>query len=169
MEHRAYEFDWPAFDADLHRVLIDALESNNAAPLLSYIDDNINELTDPFEANPLAADWRSQLKNADDVHEIGDFALTRFYDPSVESGVGDAWLNLDESLAQQCRNAMLGQTVGPANNPFDPGRMGSYFQSPVCVIQSLNDLVAVDDARLAEYLSLLSDCQSRNRGVYVTF
>ena len=169
MEHKAYEFDWRAFDVDLRDGLIDALESNNTAGLTSYIDDNIHQLADPYEGTPLETEWRSQLENPDDIHELGDYALTRFYDPTAESGVGDAWLDLDESLPEQCRNAMLGKTVGPKNNPFDPGRMGSYFQSPDGVIQSLDDLSAVDDARLADYLSLLGICRSKNRGVYVTF
>ena len=169
MEHKAYEFDWLAFDADLHCILFDALESNNTTPLLSYIDANTLELTDPYEGNPLHIDWRSQIDNRDDVHELGDFALTRFYGPLTDFGVGAAWLELEESLAQQCRNAMLGQTVGPPNNPFDPGHMGSYFQSPDGVLQSIDDLAAVDDPRLAGYLALLGNCRSKNCGVYVTF
>lgn len=169
MEHKAYEFDWQAFDADLRSSLIDALESDNAAGLMSYIDNNIHQLVDPYEGNPLDTEWRSRLENPDDIHELGDFALTQFYDPTADSGVGDAWLNLDESLPQQCRNALLGITVGPPNSPFDPGRMGSYFQLPTNVIASFKDLVAVDDSRLADFLSLLDICRSKNRGVYVTF
>ena len=169
MEHKAFEFDWDAFDADLRRVLINALESNNTASLLTYIDGNISELTDPYEGNWLETDWRSQVENADDVHELGEFALTRFYDPLADSGVGAPWIDLGESLPEQFQKAMLGQTVGPPDNPFDPGRMGSYFQSPDQVIQSFDDLSAVRDSRLADYLSLLEACRPKNRGIYVTF
>lgn len=169
IEHKAYKFNWSAFDADLCPILIDALESNNQGLLLSYIDANIHDLTDPYTGKTLQENWRLQTENRDDIHEFGDFALTRFYDPLADSGVGAAWRKLDNTLPYQCLRAMLGQTVGPPNLPFDPGRMGSYFQSPACVMQSIDVLAAVDDSRLVDYLMLLRSCGSNDFGVYVTF
>ncbi len=169
MEHRAYEFDWATFDTDLRPILADALGSNDTSQLLSYIDTNISELTDPYEGLPLTSDWQSQVEHIDEVHTLGDFALTRFYNPVDDFGVGDAWTEISDALNESCQVAMLGQTVGPTDNPFDPGRMGSYFQSPNTVVQSIVELAAVNDPKLADYLSLLNACRSKNRGVYVTF
>ena len=169
MKHKAYRFDWALFDASLHPVLHHALESDSVASLHSYIDANLNDLTDPYEGQSLDRDWRLLIEHINDVHEIGDFALTRFYDALAESGIGGAWLDLSESLPTQFRTAMLGRTVGPPENPFDPGRMGSYFQSADQVIQSVNVLFGTSDQHLMGYMSLLNECRVRQQGLYVTF
>jgi hypothetical protein len=168
MEHKAYAFDWSAFEFDLHPMLVAALTAKNTAALAAYIDEHLAELTDPYEGEPLSADWRDTLENRD-VHEYGDYALTRFYDPADCWGIGYEWSRLSDELPTPAANALLGSPVGPDKNLFDSGRLGSYFQSPKRVRESLGALQPHTCPDLARYLELLERCVAERHGVYVTF
>lgn len=169
MEHKAFEFDWSAFDTELHRILVEALALNESASLLEHIAVHIDQLRDPYEGEPLKPDWRSMFGNLDDIHTIGDFALTRYYDPKADFGIGGTWLPIIEVLDQLTQSALLGQVVGKLTDPFDPGRMGSYFQSPGMLVQSIAALMSVNHSELHDYISFLGACRVRGHGVYVTF
>ena len=134
----------------------------------AFIDHHVAQLKDPYEGEPLSADWRDKLGNKD-VHEYGDYALTRFYDPADCWGIGYEWARLSEELPESAANAMLGFVVGPPGNLFDPGRCGSYFQTPRQVRESLGVLQAHTCPGLGRFLDLLSRCVAEARGVYVTF
>jgi hypothetical protein len=168
MEHKAFAFDWSQYETDLHTLLVEALTSGDTAKLEAFIDRHLGELTDPYEGEPLSEDWRTTLGNRD-VHNFGDYALTRFYDPTDDRGIGCEWARLSEDLPQKAGNAMLGFAVGPAENSFDPGRMGSYFQTPAQVQESLQMLQHHSCPALARYLELLEGCVAEQRGLYVTF
>src|SRR5262245_18717762 len=167
MEHQAYAFDWSRFEFDLLPVLVGALTANNSAELETYIGRHLSELSDPYEGEPLTVDWRDTLGNRD-VHEYGDYALTRFYDPSDCWGIGYGWARLSDELPRLAANTMLGFSVGPAENRFDPGRYGLYFQTPIQVRESLALLQSVGRLELTSYLSLLERCVAEQSGVYVT-
>jgi hypothetical protein len=168
MEHKAYAFDWPRFEFDLLPMLVEALFRNETAELETFIDQHLAELTDPDEGEPLSGDWRERLENRD-VHEYGDFALTRYYDPTDCWGIGYEWTRLNDELLIAAATAMLGFGVGTEGNWFDPGRYGSYFQTPEQVWESLAILQAHTCPDLARYLRLLERCVAEKRGVYVTF
>lgn len=168
MEHKAYAFDWTRFESELHPLLVAALTANETAGLALFIDQHLAELTAPYEGEPLSTDWRSALENQD-VHEYGDYALTRYYDPADCRGIGYGWARLSEELPETAVNAMLGFAIGPAENLFDPGRYGSYFQAPRQVQESLSVLGPHSCPDLAQYLELLKRCVAERRGVYVTF
>ena len=105
------------------------------------------------------------------MHEYGDFALTRFYDPADDRGVGNAWVGIDASLPEQDRPALLGRPLGRAGREFDPGRQGSYFQTPEQVVESLRRVQRLSEYQdvLRGYIELLRACAAGRRGVYVTF
>jgi len=168
MSHKAYAFDWRGFEFDLHPWLEMALAANDPTELEAFIDDNRVSLTDPYEGEPLPADWRSGLGNRD-VHEFGDYALTRYYDPSDDRGVGSAWRSLSGELPETAANALLGFSVGPHERLFDPGRYGSYFQTPAQVREALAVLKPLGVPELAWFVELLERCAAEGRGVYVTF
>jgi hypothetical protein len=176
MEHKAYAFDWAQFEFELHPLFVEALTVNESSGLEAFIDRHLAELTDPYEGEPLSTNWRDALGNQD-VHEYGDYALTRYYDPADCRGIGYGWAQLSEELPEEAANAMLGFAVGPEDNLFDPGRYGSYFQTPRQVRESLSALRPHSCTRtcysscpdLLQYLELLERCVAERRGVYVTF
>jgi hypothetical protein len=168
MEHKAFAFDWSRFEFDLYPVLVDALTADDPAGLVAFIDRHRAELTDPYEGTPLPADWRDMLQSRD-AHEYGDYALTRYYDPTDCWGVGYEWSRLSDELPGPAANALLGLTGGPPENMFDPGRYGSYFRNPWQVEEACTLLEPHSRPELSRYLSLLKRCVSDRRGAYITF
>lgn len=169
MSHKAFAFDWKAFESDeLYTLLVQALESNKVLALSRYIENHCTELKDPYEGEPLDRTWQEMLENCD-VHEYGDFALTRFYDPAADWGVGCEWMEIDDLLSEADRGALLGFSIRSENNVFDPGRMGSYFQKPDRVLQSLKVVNALSIEAVESFKKLLEDCSQSELGIYATF
>lgn len=168
MEHKAYAFHWTEFNSDLHLLLVEALNANDTTELKTFIDQHLSELTDSYQGEPLTANWRDTMENRD-VHEYGDYALTKFYDPADCFGLGYEWITLSKDLPEDAANALLGFPIGPVANLFDPGRYGSYFQTPEGVCESLTTLQSYACPELASYLGFLEGCVAKCRGVYVTF
>lgn len=168
MSHKAYAFDWQGFEFDLHPLLMAALATDDSTELATFIDGNRKTLSDPYEGEPLPEDWRAALENRD-VHEYGDYALTRFYDPADECGIAEEWAEISERLPEAAATALLGFSVGPPERLFDPGRYGSYFQTPTQVRESLAVLKPLGVPELTRFVELLERCATEGRGVYVTF
>ena len=135
MSHRAFAFDWNAFSMELRPILEEALESDNPTGLIRFVDANLGQCSDPSEGELLSPEWKDHLSHAS-VQEIGDFALTKYYDVKGDSGLGTAWLELDDQLGVSAREALLGISLSGAGRSFDPGLMGSYFQPPEKVAHS---------------------------------
>ena len=106
-----------------------------------------------------------------DAHEYGDHALTKYYDASnpEQGGVGYAWIELSDQLPAPACRSLLGEPIGPRHNLFDPGRMGSYFQTPEQVRVSLKILGGLNMPEIKRFCKLLSRCAVENLGVYNTF
>lgn len=168
MHHKAFAFDWTRFERDLLPPLTTALESDDPAPLIQFVNEHRSEISDPYEGDPLPEDWQVEFE-VDDVHNAGDFALTRFYDPTADAGVGYDWPRLDDELSAEAAAALLGTPIGPSDNRFDPGKYGSYFQWPEQVPESLRALSGLDDPAVRNFRGLLERCAKSGLGVYVTF
>lgn len=169
MSHKAYAFDWRTFkDDELHRILLESLKTGDTAAIANYIEAHREEIKDPY-GGPIEQGWQATLGDLD-VHEYGDLALTRFYDPADDRGIGDSWLAVDAMLEEQDRTALLGCPLGEARREFDPGRQGSYFQTPGQVVESLRRVERVGHTDvLQSYTQLLRACAVSGLGVYVTF
>ncbi len=167
MLHKAYGFDFAGFEKELKFILFNALQNNIVESLVEFVEINIHSLTDPYEGEKLDAEWQGCLEN-NDVHEIGDFTLTKFYQVSSDNGLSESWGEIT-SQYPNINQYLLGKPFGPANNLFDPGKMGSYFQTPLELNVSIQELSVVKDACLQKYLSFLKSCIKNNTGIYVTF
>ncbi len=161
MEHKAYEFDWDSFNSELRPILEQSISNDQNANLYSFINTNIEYLTDPYEGELLDKDWEEQLE-AKSIQELGDFALTKYYNVTEDYGLSDNWLPLQDEVSQKIINALLGTSI----SGFDPGCYGSYFQNSNqreenAALLSESNIESVKE--FAAYLSKL------NKGVYVTF
>lgn len=107
MEHKAFAFDWLSFESELRPILEASLAGGTGESLCAFIDRHQRELVDPYEGKPIQGNWRSTLESGH-VQELGDFALTKFYDPTEDYGLGAAWLRIDDSLPDAIRAALLG-------------------------------------------------------------
>jgi hypothetical protein len=176
MEHKAFLFNYQSFDRELRAVLEDALRSGDHGSLVSFINAHLVDLRDPYEGEPLGANWEALIETQD-PHQFGDFALTKYYNPTADIGVAAAWENLQELIAKNdpllAESPILGSTIGPKDNAFDPGKMGSYFQSAQQVRQSQSYLLNLAKEKPAEVLSgalaMLQEAADAGTGLYVTF
>lgn len=177
MEHKAFVFDHAAFLAECAPLLEQALRSQSSAALIAWIAAHRSALRDPYAGAPLDEGWQAliELGSAD---EYGDFALTRFYRPQDDIGLGVAWLELDARLAaygEVARLALLGQPFGPRGHLFDPGKMGAYFQPYQLVVANHELLQRIAQqqpaltALLQPAVAMLTGARVAQRGLYVTF
>jgi hypothetical protein len=168
MEHKAFEFQWSEFERELLPILLDALCSRDERNLCLFIGDNRGVCFNPYQGCPLGPDWRDQLEN-NDVQEVGDYAITKYYDPTSDFGLGRRWIEMSDVLTGQQRASFLGFVIGPDSNLFDPGRMGSYFQDADTVSKSLASLSTLVEPELRDFVDFLEAVKAHETGIYVTF
>ncbi|HLY27112.1 MAG TPA: hypothetical protein VKQ72_12280 [Aggregatilineales bacterium] len=175
MEHKAFLFDYDAFVTELAPVLQDALLSNDAVALADFLDQNLADLRHPMEHHKLDEDWRSELVEVD-VQIVADLALTKYYDPREDYGLGEAWDDLWDFLEEfGLQEVMLGRAFGRGERIFCPGTIGSYFQTPEQVTDNLKrlDELYQDNPEIEDELDeigiLFQRAARARRGLYVTF
>ncbi|MEP0857854.1 hypothetical protein [Trichocoleus sp. DQ-U1] len=176
MEHKAFVFDYDAFADELGNILENALLTNNNERLVNFIKQNLNFLKDPYEGEALSTSWDTMVEPKD-PHQYGDFALTKFYDPQDDIGLGAMWENIQNILKIECGKdfVILGTPFGFKDNYFDPGKMGSYFQSKSQVkgnLQLLTEMLKLKPAlfgELNEALKMIRKAAEVEKGFYITF
>jgi hypothetical protein len=166
LNHKAFAFDWCAFQRHLAPILYDALSSNSISELTGFIEHHHSELNDPHFGHPLPEDWQSCMKNCD-AQVYGEYALTLYYSPTNDFGVGDSWRSF--STDSDLQNAMRGEPFGPLHNHFDPSGLGSYFQTPDDFVSSLRILTRHRKNELIRFIDLIERCGVEGLGIYVTF
>jgi hypothetical protein len=168
MSHKAFVFDWEMFGRELAPLLAASLEDGDTVRLVEFGDRHRHFLRDPYKGERLGENWPGSL-GVGGIQEVADFVLTRYYHPTEDGGLGEAWQEIDARLAAEQRLALLGQTFGSEESLFDPGKMGSYFQDCDTARKSLELLRRADRPELSGFLSLLEKAVSSAKGLYVTF
>ena len=126
-----------------------------------------------FDHKAFSFDWRGfQSDLAPILYQAlstGDArGLVTFVDSNL--GLSNSWFDLEQGLPPGPRGALLGTAFGPSDQAlFDPGLMGSYFQTLEEVRESLALLEPLPDIELAEFVSLLRAIVDEGQGLYVTF
>ena len=191
MDHKAYVFDYNAFMSELSGMLMDALSTRQTDSLVKFIEGNLDSVTYPYGTMPDQETWRDVVEPGDpldeswqalvetpDAHTYGDFALTKFYDPADDIGLSHDWDEVETMLDSELGHAyymVLGTPFGPRHELFDPGKMGSYFQSPAEVKEHLSQLESLIGKKkeLAPYLGVVIEmfrlAAAQGKGLYVTF
>ncbi len=141
-----------------------ALQKNETQELISFIARHPGACRNPYSGAALSADWGTELE-VGDAQELADFALTKYYDPTEDNGLGGEWSSIEEELPSSSKAALLGTSV-PL---FDPGRQGSYFQTASQAEISARLLSTISNPVLSLYQALLSRAATKGSGVYVTF
>lgn len=159
MEHKAFLFDYEEFMRQLNETLINSLLHDDREALIDFIEQNIEDIKDPNEGLPLDRSWRDTIEDGD-VDEYGDFALTKFYEPLEDIGLGYEWMNIEKVLSEDflldSKKFILGENIGFPDRYFDPGKMGSYIQSYTQIKTNLEILLQHLD-RKSELYIVLSD------------
>jgi hypothetical protein len=178
MSHKAFVFDYARFERELRERLLAALASDDARPLEAFISVNREALKDPYEGEALAGNWREIFRPAD-VQAHADFALTKYYDPSDDIGLGSDWEVVSQAVEQAGLDGklVLGTALATPDLAvyFDPGRQGAYFQSEAMVKKHLAQLSALEAPGndradcLSALRRMLGSAALEGRGLYVTF
>jgi hypothetical protein len=176
MSHKAFVFDHARFERELRERLLTALTRDDPRPLEAFITAHREALRDPYEGNPLGSNWRDEFRPAD-VQAYADFALTMYYDPSDDIGLGSSWEKASQGIEQAGLDGspLLGTALATAAVCFDPGRQGAYLQSESDVQYHLTQLSALEarTPRRLQWLravqEMLQSAASERRGLYVTF
>jgi len=172
MLHKAFVFDDDAFRFELGGLLGEALQTGDLTQLRAFIEQHRSEISDPYEGAALDVDWESQIE-LKDAHQYGDFAITKYLDPADDIGLGAEWPAIGELLEENGLPESI--LLGAVFEGFDPGKQGSYFQSPQTVrdnLRQLDELVGRKPAladRFALLRAMLEAAASRAMGLYVTF
>lgn len=177
-QHQAFPFDHEGFLGGLAPILSRALASGDTEGLVGFIEDNLDQLRSPYPGNTVPTPWRAMFEGELDVSELGDFALTRYYDPSDDVGVGSGWEEVYNLAAAEVEadtdELIFGAWFGPADNRFNPGRVGSFIRPWETVRRQRQAIAArissgaYSDAILA-LDRMLAAADERKQGLYVTF
>jgi hypothetical protein len=174
MEHKAFVFDHEQFDRELRPMVVRALETDGWAEIDRFVDTHLGGLTDPYSGRPLAADWRTAAAGGPEVH--GAFALTRYYDRVANIGLHADWRPVFDALERAAPGAgslTLGDPIESGGRIFDPGRLGTYLQSPLRIRTNLVvlDRLLREHAELVEVVQPLAEMLFAGvpKGLYVTF
>src|SRR5436190_17514448 len=153
MEYKAYPLDYERFNAELAPILFHALVTGEVGALVEFIKRRLEQLADPAEGKPLAGYWPELARgrpvsffgldwqiNPNDPDDLGDLALTAYYNPLDDAGLGPLWADTgsqlvgvsevpDDQRDHRLSPIILGDVFGPPDNWFNPGKLGSYFRS----------------------------------------
>jgi hypothetical protein len=130
----------------------------------------------PIRRQATGGNWERQLPSKT-VHVYGDFALTKYYNPLDSIGLEYEWVEIGEYLEKiGSREAIiLGTPLGPEREPFDPGGIGSYFQSEATVRNNLTEVEQLlrrnrsGLEKLQPVATMLGAAAKAERGLYITF
>jgi len=166
LSHKAFELDWADFERELGPILTRALASQSAVELELFIKTNAHQCRDPAEGNPIEDDWIDLLG---DIQALADVALTKYYLPTEDFGLGEEWSKLDAGLSEIARSALLGRAFESGGIAFDPGLMGSYFQRPGEIARSRDLLKSSGVPQFAVFVGQLEQALDNGSGIYVCF
>jgi len=131
MEHKAFLFDTSDFIKELSEVILTAGNTDNEDLLISFINENLEDLKSPYSGEELTDEWQQELETKD-IQELADFAMTKYYNPDEELGLSYNWDSLLESfdrldLKFNSNYYILGEPLKSHSFILDPGRMGLGF------------------------------------------
>jgi hypothetical protein len=178
LEHKAFIFDAGKFSNELKPHLEADLRAGKSDQVRAFIISNISSLTDPYEGEELDECWEDMIENKD-AHQYGDFALTKYYSPTADVGLGAEWKTIQELLTDMAAlkfSPVLGKPLKGGEEVFDPGKMGAYFQTSADVVESLNIMNSIEQSipknvieSFNEFKAILKEASKQDKGLYVTF
>lgn len=177
LDHKAFIFDSDYFVDELANILENAILTNHDYELIIFIENNLPYLKHPDEGDNLNSAWKEEIEIGD-ISEYGDFAITKYYNPKENIGMGGGWMQFDDLLSQQLNidtSCFLGTRFGCSENYFDPGKQGSYFQSLEQVKQNLKLLTFLpkieldNQPNIYNFVKMFENALDVQQGLYITF
>jgi hypothetical protein len=176
MTYHGFLFDYNAFERELKPLLEKALKSGKTAALEKFIDKHHASLTSVMTGEKLTASWREEFEEAT-ATEYGEVALSKYFDEEEDNLVMGKWHRFVAAFEKVGgeEGIALGETIGPADKPFDPTSQGCYFQSPKQVEENLKALGLWHEVEgplpkeLKELREMFQTIHKEGKGLYVKF
>ena len=177
LDHKAFIFDYDAFIKELADILENALVKNKIHELIAFIENNLSYLKHPDEGEYLDYSWK-EIIETEDTSEYGDIAITKYYNPDDNIGLSYKWMQLDDLLLQELNleiSPLLGTVFGSSEVYFNPGKQGSYFQSPEKVRENFELINSLSNEKLHKLSdidilkNMFLDALVLRKGLYITF
>ena len=166
MSHKAFSLDWERFADELRPLIEAALRTNDDSSIREFIARH--NCCDPNDGEALGEAWVERSPDCN-VQDLADIALTAFYQPANDFGLGDEWRTIGVHFSDEARAALLGNPLAAGAIAFDPGLMGSYFQSPEQARRSLRIVEKLEALTQTPFIAGLRAAAHGERGLYVTF
>ena len=169
LEHKAYLIDDIGFEKGLRPIFRMADSREKRQQLESFCDTNASLIKSPYDGIDVGDGWRS-VQETETILELADIALTAFYDPADDIGLGYEYSEISERLkpvvAKLGFSPALGNPIEFGSDLFDPGFSGSYIMPCSDVVESVDALMSSNFDALFQ---MLRKAKNQNRGLYVTF
>lgn len=152
--HRAFVFD----EAGFRRELAPLLQRNDSAGLQHFLHDHQAQLRNPETGAPLTDD---------DDHSAPEVALTAFYDPATDIGLGSAAEKLRFALIDLYPEGRV--FVGGGQLPGIAGEFQSaeYVAGSVPLLEQLRHDHPQQRAVIDPVLHLLQTAAAAGKGLYI--
>ncbi|MNK69436.1 hypothetical protein D3C87_888240 [compost metagenome] len=189
MEHKSFLFNTSAFTKELSEIILTAGETNNEELLISFINQNLDHLKSPYSGEELTSEWLEELET-EDIQELADFAMTKYYNPDEELGLSYVWESLlelfdDLDLKYNREYYILGESLNFKNFILDPSKMGLGFVNSEHVNDIHRELVSLKENFAAicetenfdektinvyeELIEIYQEAKESNCGLLMTF
>jgi hypothetical protein len=175
LDHKAYLLDYDTFSTNLRPLIEHSLQTASTVQLVVFIESNLSSLRSPDTWRLLTTDWKGEV-DIDDVQLCGDIALTK-YRVNSNIGLSYEWEELFNVFSTEYKglatSPILGEILQVAGVSFDPGRLGTYFQSRKAVIANLSLVKQAakgwGEDLLRPAVLMLQEAIEAEKGLFVTF
>ncbi|MET3028334.1 hypothetical protein ABXT06_16765 [Flavobacterium sp. UW10123] len=149
MEHKSFLFNTSVFTKELSEIILTAAGTENETLLISFINENLDNLKSPYSGQKLTNEWHEELET-EDIQELADFAITKYYNPNQELGLSFLWESLlelfdDLDLKYNCEYYILGKSLNYKNFILDPGKMGLGFVNSEHITDIHRELISLKE------------------------
>ncbi|MGF1581195.1 MAG: hypothetical protein ACFCD0_17660 [Gemmataceae bacterium] len=148
ISHKAYFFDYSAFERELSQILYSALQDNDFSQLVGFINNDSSRFTDPADEQPLSSNWAEEREL--NVQWCADIALSAYYDWTDSRGLNygfdalDSYLRLVPEIGRDTDLFVGGSLFGPPGKRLDPGCMGTGMLSSRQAVRIHERLAGID-------------------------
>lgn len=162
--HLAFVFDEAAFRRDLAPLL----DRHEDVALESFINDHRARLRDPETGEALGLSWREKSENEGFARRAA-LALTAFYDPTANIGLGSAAEKLRFSLMDLYPEGRVFVGGGLLGVPEGYFQSAGYVAASVVILERLRAEHRLKADIIDPVLAMLQMAASAGHGLYLIF
>ncbi|WP_309716122.1 hypothetical protein [Armatimonas sp.] len=162
--HKAFVFDEAAFRRDLAPIL----DRHDDAALEHFISDHRAQLRNPRNGGHIESDWRDDAA-FDGFARRTTLALTAYYDPTANIGLGSAASKCRFGLIDLYPESRVFVSGGALGVPDGYFQSASYVAESVAILENLRSELPLKADVIDPVLTMLQAAKSVGQGLYIIF